>query len=70
MFTLYLIVGIIVFLITHSIKFDENQKLKRDKVLDFFISLLFGIFWPVATIIGIIVLIFDKSNNNKNEVEK
>lgn len=69
MFTLYLIVGIIVFLITHSIKFDENQKLKRDKVLDFFISLLFGIFWPIATIIGIIVLIFDKSKNN-NEVEK
>lgn len=70
MFTLYLIVGIIVFLITHSIKFDENQKLKRDKVLDFFISLLFGIFWPIATIIGIIVLIFDKSKNNNNEVEK
>lgn len=69
MFTLYLIVGIIVFLITHSIKFDENQKLKRDKILDFFISLLFGIFWPIATIIGVIVLIFDKSKNN-SEVEK
>lgn len=69
MFTLYLIIGIIVFLITHSIKFDENQKLKRDKILDFFISLLFGVFWPIATIIGIIVLIFDKSKNN-NEVKK
>lgn len=69
MFTLYLIIGIIVFLITHSIKFDENQKLKRDKILDFSISLLFGIFWPIAIIIGIIVLIFDKSNNS-NEVEK
>ena len=53
----------------YSIKFDENQKLKRDKILDFFISLLFGIFWPIATIIGVIVLIFDKSKNN-SEVEK
>lgn len=69
MFILYLIIGIFVFLTIYSIKFDENQKLKRDKILDFFYSLLFGIFWPIAAIIGIIVSIFDKSKNN-NEVEK